>query len=107
MLGLKNINVWKQQDLIIKILVIHFYLTLKGERYLLSWSFICCHISIVVNPFSSIKRISWVFHKNSEMVEELFGYSGGNGNNFKEKELPCADPHMFSNIFHKENYLDW
>jgi hypothetical protein len=29
---------------------------------------------------------------NEEMVEELFGYSGGNGNNFKEKELPCADP---------------
>jgi hypothetical protein len=64
----------------------------------------------VVNPFSSIKRISWVFHKNSvfhrqptlrainycnvneEMIEELFGYSGGNRNNFKEKELSYADP---------------
>jgi len=26
------------------------------------------------------------------MIEELFGYSGGNGNNLKDKELPSTDP---------------
>lgn len=29
---------------------------------------------------------------NEDMIEELFGYSGGNGNNLKDKELPSADP---------------
>lgn len=26
------------------------------------------------------------------MIEELFGYSGGNGNKLKDKERPSADP---------------
>ncbi|AQK68665.1 Formin-like protein 5 [Zea mays] len=32
------------------------------------------------------------FHVNEDMIEELFGYSGGSRNNLKDKELPSADP---------------
>ncbi|KAJ1277990.1 hypothetical protein BS78_04G045700 [Paspalum vaginatum] len=38
------------------------------------------------------------FHVNEDMIEELFGYSSGNGNNTKDKELPASDPaseHIF------------
>ncbi|XP_062218256.1 formin-like protein 10 [Phragmites australis] len=32
------------------------------------------------------------FHVNEDMIEELFGYSAGNRNNLKDKELPSEDP---------------
>ncbi|RLN07415.1 formin-like protein 10 [Panicum miliaceum] len=32
------------------------------------------------------------FHVNEDMIEELFGYSAGNRNSLKDKELPSTDP---------------
>ncbi|OEL18266.1 Formin-like protein 10 [Dichanthelium oligosanthes] len=32
------------------------------------------------------------FHVNEDMIEELFGYSAGNRNNLKDKELTSTDP---------------
>lgn len=34
----------------------------------------------------------WFCSVNEDMIEELFGYSGGSRNNLKDKELPSADP---------------